>query len=64
MLIYNAINLDIVSSCMIFSYLYIASVDLLQVGINNIIFPFKNKKIKNTIIKKIPYLSYLFYFIS
>ena len=39
--IYNAINLDIVSSCMVFSYLFIASIDLLQVGINNIIFPFK-----------------------
>ena len=31
MSIYYAINLDIVSSCMIFSYLYLGSIDLLQV---------------------------------
>ena len=30
MSIYYAINLDIVSSCMIFSYLYLGSIDLLQ----------------------------------
>ena len=29
--IYFAINLDIVSSCMIFNYLYIGSIDLLQI---------------------------------
>ena len=39
-LIYYAVNLDIVSSCMVFSYLYLGSIDLLQVRINNIIFPF------------------------
>ena len=31
MSIYYAINLDIVSSCMIFSYLYLESIDLLQI---------------------------------
>ena len=39
-LIYYAVNLDIVSSCMVFSYLYLGSIDLLQVRINYIIFPF------------------------
>ena len=29
--IYYAINLDIVPSCMVFSYLYLRSIDLLQV---------------------------------
>ena len=35
------INFNIVSSCMIFSYLYLESIDLLQISINNITFPFK-----------------------
>ena len=30
MSIYYAINLDIISSCIIFSYLYLGSIDLLQ----------------------------------
>ena len=43
--IYYTIKLDIVSSCMVFSYLYLGSIDLLQVLINNIIFPFKKTHI-------------------
>ena len=31
MLIYYTINLDIVSSCMVFNYLYLGSIDLSQV---------------------------------
>ena len=40
--IYYTINIVIVSSCMVFSYLYFRSIDLLQVLINNIIFYLKN----------------------
>ena len=38
MLIYDDINLDIVLFCMVFRYLYLGSIDLLQVLINYIIF--------------------------
>ena len=49
MSIYYTINLDIVSSYMFFNYLYLRSIDLLQVLINIIIFFFKKKE-KNSII--------------
>ena len=42
--IYYVINLDIVSSCMVFKYLYIGSINLLQVSIDNIIFHLKKKE--------------------
>ena len=49
--IYYVINLIIVSSCMIFIYLYLGSMDLLQVSINNIIFfSFQKKPHKDLII--------------
>ena len=41
MLIYDDINLDIVLFCMVFRYLYLGSIDLLQVLINYIIFFFQ-----------------------
>ena len=42
--IHYTINLYIVSLCMVFSKLYFGSIDLLQVLINNIIFPLKKKR--------------------
>ena len=36
--IYYAINMNIVSSCLVFNDLYLGSINLLQVRINNIIF--------------------------
>ena len=46
MSIYYAINLDIVLSYVVFNYLYLESIDVLQVLINNIIFSFKKNKNK------------------
>ena len=43
MSVYYAINLDIVSSCMVFRYLYLGSINLLLFSIDNIIFHFKKK---------------------
>ena len=45
MSIYYVINLYIVLLFMIFNNLYLRYIDLLQVRINKIIFPFKKKKI-------------------
>ena len=43
--IYYALNMDFVSSFIVFINLHLGSIDLLQVEINKKIFPFKIKKL-------------------